>query len=97
MVGWTEEGQVCTLPEVRDDTPTADEIRDLLATLLAGAAGGTEAEWTALVGPVTVHPIWLKAACNWRVEPNGTTDQIEAIEKAVAVVAEAHPYARKIA
>jgi hypothetical protein len=77
-----------------DDRPTPAEIRALLAHLLAGAAGGTKSEWSARLGEIEILPIWLHPRCTWRVTPTGTKKQREAIDAAVAIVAEAHPYAR---
>ena len=68
------------------------ELRDLIAHLLAGVAGGSEAKWRKLVGDVEALPIVLHPRSNWRVAPNGTSSERAAIEKAVAIVCDAHPY-----
>lgn len=67
-------------------------MRDLIAHLLAGVAGGTEAKWRKLVGDIEALPIVLHPRSNWRVAPAGTVKEREAIEKAIAVVRDAHPY-----
>lgn len=72
--------------------PTALELRDLIAQLLAGVAGGTEAQWRKLIGDVEALPIVFHPRSNWRIEHTGNAGEREAIEKAVAVVREAHPY-----
>ncbi|WP_404711464.1 hypothetical protein [Sphingomonas sp. MMS24-J13] len=77
-----------------DDRLTAEQIRDLLATLLAGAVGREPAAWLDAIGPITIHDIVWRPRCNWSVEPKGSRAQIAAIEKAVAIVAAEHPYAR---
>ncbi len=73
-------------------TPSGPELRDLIAHLLAGVAGGSEAKWRKLVGEVEALPIVFHPRSNWRVAPTGNAGEREAIDKAVAVVREAHPY-----
>lgn len=70
-----------------------DEIANLLAEILAGAAGGTHERWLELIGPVEALPIWLNVKCNWRVTPIATGDELRAILAAVEVVRAEHPYA----
>ncbi|NYT43090.1 hypothetical protein HZY97_20110 [Sphingomonas sp. R-74633] len=72
--------------------PTPDEMRDLLATLLEGAAGGSHREWLRAIGPVEKLPTYLNIHCNWAVHPKGKPAERKAIEQAVAVVRAAHPY-----
>jgi hypothetical protein len=79
-------------PPSGNKTPTGIELRDLIAHLLAGVAGGTEARWRKLIGDVEALPIVFHPRSNWRVDPTGDAGEREAIEKAVAVVREAHPY-----
>ena len=82
-----------TPPTLPEDTPsTAAEIQALLAHLLAGVAGGSEAKWAKLVGEVEALPIIFHPRSNWRVQPNSSPEKLAAIEKAVAVVREAHGY-----
>lgn len=76
------------------DPLTPNELRDLLATLLAGAAGGEEATWREKVGPVEKRPILENIASNWRVEPSGTGADVTAVGKAVEVVRAVHSYVR---
>lgn len=76
------------------DPLTPTELRDLLATLLSGAAGKDEATWREKVGPVEKRPILENIASNWRVMPTGTGADVAAIGKAVEVVRAAHPYVR---
>ena len=76
----------------KDKPSTAADIRALLSHLLAGVAGGSEAKWAKLVGEVEALPIVFHPRSNWRVQPSGSAEELEAIEKAVAVVREAHPY-----
>jgi hypothetical protein len=77
-----------------EEQPTTDEIRELPAALLAGAADGKAAAWAKVIGDVEVQPIWMKPVCNWSVRPKGSAKQIAAIGKAVAIVAAEPPYAR---
>ena len=74
------------------EPPTTAEIRALLSHLLAGAVGGSEARWAKFVGDVESLPIVFHPRSNWHVQPTGSADEIDAIERAVAVVREAHPY-----
>jgi len=76
----------------QDKPTTVDEMEDLLAHLLAGAIDQTEAYWKNLIGPVVALPIVIYPRSNWRIDPKGKQAEVEAIEKAAAVVREAHPY-----
>jgi len=69
-----------------------DDIGALLAHLLAGVTGKPETHWKRLIGEVTALPIVFNPRSNWRIKPNGTLKEIEAIEKAVEIVRQAHPY-----
>lgn len=71
---------------------TPDELRALIATLLAGAAGGTEAAWARAIGPVVKLPIHSNVQSNWSIEPSGTDDELVAIGKAVELVRAQHRY-----
>lgn len=70
---------------------TSDEIANLLAHVIAGVAGGREAEWKKRITIGRV-PTWRFVRYNWLVEPSGTAAQREVIEKAVAIVRAEHPY-----
>ena len=76
------------------DTLSPTELRNLLVTMLAGAAGGTEDDWYDRVGLVEVLPIWKHPRCNWRVEFEGTADERHAFDRAVEILLEVHPYVR---
>jgi hypothetical protein len=79
-------------PSPTGSTPTSVELRDLIAHLLAGVAGGSEAKWRKLIGEVEALPIVFHPRSNWRVAPTGSAGEREAIDKAVVVVRDAHPY-----
>ena len=70
---------------------TCDEIHDLLAHVIAGVAGGTEADWRKLIVIERV-PTWRFVRHNWLVEPRGTAAERAVIEKAVEIVRGEHPY-----
>ena len=70
---------------------TTDELRDLLAHVIAGAAGGSEASWRKLIAIERV-PTWRFVRFNWLVEPTGTAEQRAVIEKAVEIERGEHPY-----
>ena len=75
-----------------DKPTTVGEMQDLLAHLLAGAVGKTDTYWKNLIGPVIALPIVIHPRSNWRIDPRGKPAEVEAIEKAAAVVRAAHPY-----
>lgn len=69
-----------------------EEIRAELGRLLSGAVGGTEADWTKRIGRVEVLNTIQNIHCDWRVTPNGSPDQVHAIETAAALLANQEPY-----
>lgn len=71
---------------------TPDELRDLLALVLAGAAGGEETHWREIIGPVEKLPLATNVLSNWRVSPVGTKAERETIDHAVEIVRGEHPY-----
>ncbi len=71
---------------------TAEEMADLLATLLVGAAGGTKEAWAKKIGGVEKLPIALIVRSNWHVQPKGRAADKAAIAKAVDLVRAQHPY-----
>lgn len=74
---------------------TPNEMRDLLAEMLEGAAGKTRAYWRKAIGPVEhLTPIHMHVRCNWRVHPQGTAGDVEVIGRAVEIVRSQHPYVR---
>lgn len=75
-----------------DKPESADDIRALLAHLLAGATGKTEAHWEKLIGEVVALPIVFHPRSNWKIEPKGKPAELEAIAKAAEIVRQAHPY-----
>ncbi|WP_419809191.1 hypothetical protein [Sphingomonas sp.] len=71
---------------------TPDELVDLLATLIAGAAGGSKVRWRKAIGPVTQLPTWCNIRSNWRVTPRGSDGERAVVEQAAAIVRAEHPY-----
>ena len=71
---------------------TGEEIRDLLAHLLAGVTGDGEAKWRRLIGPIERYPTWKYVRFNWGVKPRAMGGELEAITKAVELVRAEHPY-----
>jgi hypothetical protein len=63
--------------------------------MLTGAAGGTPARWREIVGEVTVLSLATHPACNWTVVPGGTDEEAGAVYKAMELVREEHPHARR--
>jgi len=74
------------------DVPTPDELRDVLARMLSGAAGGTLEKWRKAIGEVEMLPLAFHPRSNWRVTPKGPAEQRDAITSAVEIVRGAHPY-----
>jgi hypothetical protein len=79
---------MATVPQVG----TTEDVRELIATLLAGAAGGSADRWKRLIGDVERLPTWRFVRFNWRIEPSGTPTERATIAKAVEVVRAEHPY-----
>jgi hypothetical protein len=71
---------------------TPDQMADLLATLLEGAAGGTHEHWLKVLGPVEQLPTHLNIRCNWRVHPKAGKRDLAAIKEAIEIVRAEHPY-----
>lgn len=67
------------------------QLHTLLAEILSGAAGGTQAEWHARIAIVRTS-LTHSPHSNWSVEATGTAAQRAAIEQAVGVVRVEHPY-----
>ena len=71
---------------------STDDIRNLLAHLLANVAGKTETYWKKVIGEVTALPIVFHPRSNWQIEPTGKPEELQAIAKAADIVRAAHPY-----
>lgn len=71
---------------------TRVELRDLLATLLEGAAGGKREDWLRAIGAVEKLPTHLNVRSNWAVHPKGKAAELAAIKRAVELVRAEHPY-----
>ena len=72
--------------------PAPSEMAALLAEVVAGVAGGSKPEWRKKIGVVERLPTWNHVTHNWRVQPSGTDEQKDVIERAMQVVRAAHPY-----
>jgi hypothetical protein len=73
--------------------PSEQELRRLLATILAGATEKAETYWTGKLGPIRPVALSLSPATNWRVGVAGAwPDDERAINQAVALVRAEHPY-----
>ncbi len=83
------------LPPKAPEAPSPDGLRDLLAHLLAGAVGGSEANWRGLIDEVEALLIVLHPRLNWRIEPSGAAVERGAVGKAEQLVREAHAYVAK--
>ncbi len=73
----------------------AEDLRHLLVTLLAGAAGGTKAAWDARLGELVRVDLARSPQSNWTLtKARGSVGYREEIDHAVAVVRTEHPYVR---
>lgn len=72
--------------------PTPEGLREILVEVLTGAAGKTEAHWRKAVGEVEKLPVATNVRSNWRIAPTGNRTDVATIERAAAIVREAHPY-----
>lgn len=71
---------------------TPDELVDLMATVIAGAAGGGKARWRRAIGPIECLPTWRYVRTNWRIHPRGSDEERAVVEQAAAIVRAEHPY-----
>lgn len=78
--------------EVRFHRMKPIEIRDLIVHLLAGATGKPEKHWRKVIGEIEALPLVFNIIGNWRASPSGSADDVEAAEKAIALVQAEHPY-----
>jgi len=69
-----------------------EEMRELLASLLEGAAGNRREHWAAAIGDFEQLPTHFNVRSNWQVHPRGSKRDIDAIQKAVDLVRQEHPY-----
>ena len=83
-----------TLPRMatRIHFHTADELAQLLATVIAGVAGGTAGRWRRIIGHFEKLPTWNNVHCNWRIAPGGNGVERAEVEQAAAIVRAEHPY-----
>jgi hypothetical protein len=72
--------------------PTPSQMQDMLAELLEGAAGNSREHWRRAIGEVEQLPTHFHVRCNWRVHPRGRKRDLDAIQKAVEIVRQEHPY-----
>jgi hypothetical protein len=75
--------------------PTANELRTLVAHLLAGATGKPEKHWFAVVGEIEALPLIQYIGGNWRAAPQGSEEDLAAVEAALSIVRAEYPYVRE--
>jgi hypothetical protein len=74
-------------------TPTEKELRQILATILAGSTGTAETHWKDKLGTVRPVPPTTDPRSNWKLtDSKCVAADRTAIEKAVAIVRAEHPY-----
>lgn len=71
---------------------SSEELERLLVQVLVGVVGEDEDHWSARLGGVEKLPVVADPACNWRVHPVGSHDDLEAVEAIVEIVRGVHPY-----
>lgn len=77
-----------------DAPPSPAELIELLVTMLEGVAGGRKERWREVLGPVEKLNIIFNPRSNWRLEPDGTIDELDVVNRAIQIVREVHPYLR---
>ncbi len=73
---------------------TASELQDMLVATLARRAGGTQRRWRLAIGPVRMLSADLYPHCNWTVRPEGSAQEVAAIEALLDHVRLSHPIVR---
>lgn len=73
---------------------TPDEPTDLMATVIADAAGGGKACWRKAIGPVEQLLTWCNIRSNWWVEPRGD-DHGRAVNSQAAAILSAETHASR--
>lgn len=71
---------------------TPDEMRELLATLLEGAAGQSRNHSRKALEPVEKLPTHSHVRCNLRVPRTANKRDLNAIKHAIELVRAEHPY-----
>ena len=73
--------------------PTEKELRQILATILAGATGKAETHWKAKLGTLRQVPPTTDPCSNWKlIDVGGSPNDQQAIETAAFLVRGEHPY-----
>ena len=72
--------------------PTPEGLGEILVEILVGAAGKTPEHWRQAIGPVEKLPVATNVRSNWAIKPKGNRTDVATIERAAAIVREAHPY-----
>lgn len=70
---------------------TGSDVRDLIVTMLVRKRGGGRMRWRTVVGEIRVYPLATHPHCNWRADPSGTVQEVEAVERAIDLVSQDHP------
>ena len=70
---------------------TPDEPTDLMATVIADAAGGGKACWRKAIGPVEQLLTWRNIRSNWWVEPRGDDHGRAVSSQAAAILSAENP------
>ncbi len=70
-------------------------LRQILATILAGATGKAETYWSGHLGTLRPVPLTTDPKSNWKLtDSTGSASDTRAILKAVDIVRYEHPYIR---
>ena len=72
--------------------PTPEGLRNILVEILTGATGKPDDHWRAAIGVVEKLPVASNVRSNWAIKPTGNRTDVATIERAAAIVREAHPY-----
>ncbi|WP_332802751.1 hypothetical protein [Sphingomonas sp. RT2P30] len=67
-------------------------MTDILVAIIVGAAGGSDARWREVTGPVEKLPVAKNVRSNWAVHPSGGAEELDTIAKAVEIARATYPY-----
>lgn len=75
---------------------SAEEARNVLVTILAGEAGGTEAAWDSCIGEMVRVDLARSPRTNWTIRPTRACRLADraTITRAVDLVKAEHPFVR---
>lgn len=74
---------------------TAIEMRELIATRLVRAEGGTRQQWRRAIGEIKVYAMETHPHCNWDARPTGEVSEVQAVNDAVDHIRMTRPHLQR--